>query len=71
MYDWLPPWFKKGNSFFGVRKEVKDRLNKQMRRGVSAQLKQLEEDSWRRAFTRMIQNGTKSSRQYTAAFLEQ
>lgn len=46
MYDWLPPWFKEGDSFFGIDKAVKVRLNddKQRRRGVYAQLAQLEEE---------------------------
>lgn len=44
MYKWLPTWFKKGDSFFGIDQAVKVRLNddKQRRRGVYAQLAQLE-----------------------------
>lgn len=59
MYDWLPPWFKKGDSFFGIDKAVKVRLNddKQRRRGVYAQLAQLEEDSWRQVFVTSMRNG--------------
>ena len=47
MYEWLPPWFRTGDSLFGVDKAVKDRLNdeKQKGQGVYAKVKQLQ-DSW-------------------------
>jgi hypothetical protein len=45
MYEWLPDWFRTGDSFFGVDKAVKIRLNdeKQKGQGVDAKLKQLQD----------------------------